>query len=585
VSGKIDMLEPDGGEPLPDWLSSSALRSAVRDFVQARRVHGADEAVVVDIVRQAEQAIAGVPLGAASGADWSRHAAAARSRVVACIGVSASVVRQGLRATRGAIAARAPMAFVRRFGAELRQRLRRDWDSALRSRFLSMGAHSKVKLYAALGAAALGSSLVLLYLPGRLGSTASQAPDFPGPQVWQARAPATAPAVEERPAEGRGVEFSRANIRYCTFQQIRLEALGPVTEGADLVVFNALVADWNARCTRYRYHPADKDAIDGEAGARRALLEVEGRALMNGWRRKIVTTVQQRPATPGLGAEENPALVHEETDVSAVRGAASDAVERLPLLITQGRTASDEPDRDTGLSLRAPALALLRADVALRVQRRLNDLGYTINPIDGTWGTMSRNALRRFKRANGLLGNDAFDAETVTRLFSTSAVTAAALGQEDDEATIETAYPPPPAAGMNPLNRADGQRIQQRLTELGYYTAHGDGAWGIASRSALRNFKVANGLSDDDEWNAMAETVLFDEQAVRAADAPVGSARSPAPSPVVAVPLPPKRPPPPAAAKAAELPSALAPRDAPRPPALIPTPPGRAPGAASRPSP
>ena len=142
-------------------------------------------------------------------------------------------------------------------------------------------------------------------------------------------------------------------------------------------------------------------------------------------------------------------------------------------------------------------------------------------------------------------------------------MTAAALGQDDEGATIETAYPPPPAAGMNPLNRADGQRIQQRLTELGYYTARGDGAWGIASRSALRNFKVANGLSDDDEWNAMAETVLFDEQAVRAADAPVGSARSPAQSPStgVAVPLPPKRPPPPARVQADKV---LA-------PAIIPT--------------
>jgi peptidoglycan hydrolase-like protein with peptidoglycan-binding domain len=575
VSGKIDMLEPDGGDPLPSWLSSSALRAAVRDVMQARRVHAAGDAVAVDIVRQAEQAIAGVPLGAASGADWSRHVAAARSRVVVCIAVSASFVRRELSATRGAIAACAPVAFFRRFGAALRQRLRRDWDAAFL--FLRTGAPRNVKLYAVLGAAAVGSCLVLLYLPGRLGSPASQVTDFPGPPAFQGRAPDAAPAVEERPAQGPGVEFSRANIRYCTFQQIRLEALGPVTEGADLVVFNALVADWNTRCTRFRYHPPDKDAIDGEAGARRALLEVEGRALMNGWRRKIVTTVQQRPSAAGLDVDENPALVHEATDLSAVRGAAGDAVERLPLLITQGRAASDEPDRDTGWSLRAPALALLRADVAVRVQRRLNDLGYTISPIDGTWGTISRNALRRFKRANGLLGNDAFDAETVTRLFSTSTVTAAALGQEDEGATIETAYPPPPAAGMNPLNRADGQRIQQRLTELGYYTAHGDGAWGIASRSALRNFKVANGLLDDDEWNAMAETVLFDEQAVRAADASVGSVRSPTQPPAVgvAVPLPPKRPPPPAAAKAAELPSSLVPRDMPRPPGLIPGPPPR----------
>jgi len=263
---------------------------------------------------------------------------------------------------------------------------------------------------------------------------------------------------------------------------------------------------------------------------------------------------------------------------------ASDAVEPLPLLITLGRAAPDEAERNGGWSLRTPALALLRADVATRVQRRLNDLGYTIAPADGTWGTASRNALRRFKKANGLLVNDAFDAETVTRLFSTSAVTATLAGSLDDEiATIETVYPPPPAAGMNPLNRADGQRIQQRLTELGYYPGRGDGSWGAASRAALRGFKAANGLPEDEEWNAMAEAVLFDEQAVRAADAPTAGPRtSAAPMGTAAVPLPPRRPPPPA--KLADPAPAPAPREAPRPRGVGPAP-SRLTGAATRLSP
>jgi peptidoglycan hydrolase-like protein with peptidoglycan-binding domain len=220
-------------------------------------------------------------------------------------------------------------------------------------------------------------------------------------------------------------------------------------------------------------------------------------------------------------------------------------------LITLGRASADEPDRDPGLSLRTPSLALMRADVAMRVQRRLHDLGYTI-AVDGTWGSASRAALRRFKKANGLLGNDAFDAETVTRLFSTMAV-AAASGQqlEDGTASIETAYPPPQAADMNPLNRSDGQRIQKRLAELGYYNGRGEGAWDTAARTALRRFKAANGLGNSADWDAPAETVLFDDQAVRAADASASDPRKPAAPPAAAaVPLPPKRPAP--AAKTAE---------------------------------
>jgi peptidoglycan hydrolase-like protein with peptidoglycan-binding domain len=561
VSSTIDTLEPDGGQPPPDWLEPAAARTSKHNLAAARAPDGGGEAV--DIVRQAAQAIAGVPLGPVGDGGVAAHAAALRRLLAAGINAGAAVVREGWEATREEIAARGGLtALLHRLGSELWQRL-----SSPRPLIDAVRAHLNLKLCAALGVAALGLGLVLINRHGLgfLHALPSQFADVP----VQEAPPAEAATGEERPVVGVGVEFTRVNIRYCTFQQIRLEALGPLTEGADLVVFNALVEDWNARCTRYRYRAADKDAVDGEAAGRRALLEVEGRALMNSWRRKIVTTVQQRPASADLETGDDTPLVRAAGLAAAPP---REAAEPLPLLITSGRATPEDADRETGLSLRTPSLALLRADIATRVQRRLNDLGYTISPADGTWGTMSRNALRRFKEANGLLGNDAFDAETVTRLFSTSAITATAAGLRDDGvATIETAYPPPPAAGMNPLNRADGQRIQQRLTELGYYNGHGEGAWGMASRNALRTFKVANGLPNDDDWNAMAEAVLFDEQAVHAGDATAGAVRSPVPAPIagVAVPLPPRRPPPPVAAAKTAEPAAASARDGPRPPGAI----------------
>jgi peptidoglycan hydrolase-like protein with peptidoglycan-binding domain len=359
-------------------------------------------------------------------------------------------------------------------------------------------------------------------------------PSDEGVPATQTRAPGAEQLGEERPLRNSPLEYTRANLRYCTFQQIRLEALGPITEGTDLVVFNALVEDWNGRCTKNRYRAEDKEAVDAEAGRRRALLEVEGRALMNVWRRKIVTTVEQSPAFATPDVSETVAAAPEQTG----------DMDRLPSLITLGRATAEGPERDIGLSLRTPSLALMRAEVAMRVQRRLNDLGYTI-AVDGTWGTASRAVLRRFKKANGLLGNDAFDAETATRLFSTLAM-AAPPGRKDDEtATTETVYPPPLGADMNPLNRADGQRIQQRLAELGYYTGRGDGTWDAAARAALRKFKTASGLGNNEDWDLPCETVLFDEQAVRAADAVATAPRRPVAPPTATVPLPPKRPAPP----------------------------------------
>ena len=535
MSSKIDTVDPHGGEPLAILLASIVARVSSQDFARLDAFLSPDK-TSGDIARHAQRAIAGVPPVVASGGSRAGRIAGLRRFLV--VTLAAALPRLRLRA-------------------------------------LAMPAG--IKLGGGLALAALALTLVLVHVSGRVGRLLPVSDlAAPSPRTQAA----TVQLTEERPIGGTGVEFTQANLRYCTFQQIRLEALGPITEGADLVVFNALVQDWNSRCTKFRYRLEDKETVDTEAASRRALLEVEGRALMNGWRRKIVTTVQQRPAGLDIG---EPAATTPQT---VAKPEPSNEIERLPLLITLGRSAAEEADRESGLSLRTPSLALLRVDVAMRVQRRLNDLGYTIAPVDGTWGTASRNALRRFKQANDLLGNDAFDAETVTRLFSTAAITAARAGGGDDQtAAIETAYPPPPAAGMNPLNRAEGQRIQQRLADLGYYSGRGEGAWGSASRAALRSFKAANGLRDTDEWDAMAETILFDEQAVRAADAPAIAPRNPVTSAATpAVPLPPKRPPAPAA-KTVESTPALAPREAPRPPAVVPATGPRVSGTATRGSP
>ncbi|HEV2955058.1 MAG TPA: peptidoglycan-binding domain-containing protein [Xanthobacteraceae bacterium] len=559
MSSRIDTLEPNG-EPLAALLASIVARISSQDFAQSDAFPS--EQASGDIARHAQRAIAGVPLGVAKVGNRIDLTATLRSFVAARMGAAAQLLHNARRE----LAAAVPV--LRDIGATALQRLRDSRVRALSARLRGLAGNSANKVGAGLALAAVGLALVLVFASGRLGQLAP--PSNEG--APSAQPPGMSAALaEERPPGGAAREFTRANLRYCTFQQIRLEALGPITEGADLVVFNALVDDWNGRCTKYHYRSEDKDAVDAEAGRRRALLGVEGRALMNVWRRKIVTTVQQRPAS-GLDAGAT----------AAAAEPTSDPAERLPLLITLGRATAEESDRETGIWLRTPALALLRADVAMRVQRRLNDLGYTVAPVDGTWGSGSRAALRRFKKANGLLDNDAFDAETVTRLFSASATKAAADQRQDETTSVETVYPPPPSGDMNPLNRVDGQRIQQRLADLGYYSGRGDGGWDNAARAALRRFKAANGLGNTEAWDAPAEAVLFDEQAVRADAAPSEQSKSVAPPATAAVRLPPKRPAPPA--KTTQPAAAMTPSGSPRPPGFVPVP-ARVSGAATRASP
>jgi peptidoglycan hydrolase-like protein with peptidoglycan-binding domain len=368
-------------------------------------------------------------------------------------------------------------------------------------------------------------TVVVAILSRGPGEPSSPAAPVPGVNhLLETDAPALLPELpklgeEVRPAGGLKQPFTQANVRYCLFQEVRLEAVRALTDSADLALFNLLVSDWNSRCGRTRYLASDKAAVDRELVDRRTVLEVEGRSLLMGWRRNMLKP-QEPPAFAGTivgsrGASPTWEVVN-GVPTGLDRSAAGAA---LPPVIT-GQALPAGAGED-GWGSKEPSLMLLHAYVAARVQKRLNELGYTNTAPDGAWGPMSRNALRHFKEANGLLWDDALDRETVARLFSMAAVsaTSGAIAQPDDGAQpFETAYPPPSGAKLNPLNRADSEWIQQRLADLGYYEGDIDGLWGIAARNALHEFKTTNHLSGDDEWDAATELALKSEGAVRALD-------------------------------------------------------------------
>jgi hypothetical protein len=55
----------------------------------------------------------------------------------------------------------------------------------------------------------------------------------------------------------------------------------------------------------------------------------------------------------------------------------------------------------------------------------------------------------------------------------------------------------------------DAKRIQLRLIELGFLSGTADGIWGPHARGALKAFRVANGLGQDDGWDAITEKRMF----------------------------------------------------------------------------
>jgi tetratricopeptide (TPR) repeat protein len=136
----------------------------------------------------------------------------------------------------------------------------------------------KIGLWVAAGA------VVLTFIVANQDNRPSYTPPPPAPRSSPSQQ-TTIDVNEVRPPVGTGLNASRANIRYCQFQDVRLEALRPlIVSQSDVAVFNGLVNDWNSRCARYRYSQSDMSAVQAEVRARRATLEAEGRAIANTWR-------------------------------------------------------------------------------------------------------------------------------------------------------------------------------------------------------------------------------------------------------------------------------------------------------------
>jgi peptidoglycan hydrolase-like protein with peptidoglycan-binding domain len=71
-------------------------------------------------------------------------------------------------------------------------------------------------------------------------------------------------------------------------------------------------------------------------------------------------------------------------------------------------------------------------------------------------------------------------------------------------------------SSLDLLKIDDVTKIQKRLAALGFFKGPANGTWGPASRLALRAFKVANGLPNDDRVDDIANSRLMSPAAVAA---------------------------------------------------------------------
>ena len=96
--------------------------------------------------------------------------------------------------------------------------------------------------------------------------------------------PSANTSAEIRPPVGQGRTLSRSQVRYCVFQGKRLEAMrSMITTNYQISQFNALINDYNSRCSNYRYTSGVLSSVRREAQGKTAEFTADARRIVTSW--------------------------------------------------------------------------------------------------------------------------------------------------------------------------------------------------------------------------------------------------------------------------------------------------------------
>lgn len=150
------------------------------------------------------------------------------------------------------------------------------------------------------------------------------------------------------------------------------------------------------------------------------------------------------------------------------------------------------------LGTTVPAVAVMKlgasGDRVVKVQRRLQELGYFKSKATGYYGSQTQYAVQHFQRNNGLVADGV-------------------IGRKTQEALVQT-YPETPKPTTQPVVRFGQQsptvlRVQRQLSSLKYYDWRKmNGKFDQTTKQAVMEFQKANGLKPDGVVGLKTHTLL-----------------------------------------------------------------------------
>lgn len=167
-----------------------------------------------------------------------------------------------------------------------------------------------------------------------------------------------------------------------------------------------------------------------------------------------------------------------------------------------------------------------------RLQTRLTELGYYTGKISGNYLDSTQSAIQAFQQKMGEAVTGEADVDTQALLYGASALSAHAVVEttpepdtldldnlsfqvvEDESLLTPTPAPEIPYTKQLARNSTGAlvKQVQERLTELGYYTGPISGNFLGHTANAVKAFQTQNGLQADsivgkDTWNMLFNTV------------------------------------------------------------------------------
>jgi hypothetical protein len=122
------------------------------------------------------------------------------------------------------------------------------------------------------------------------GTATSPLPSSTSSAVIPASATPEAPSVpttpkadsgksEKKPPPGNDLLLTEAQLRWCLYQSVRLDAATATirNQSADnTILLNQMIGEWNDRCARYRYNINERTAVEAEVNNDKVRLQMEG---------------------------------------------------------------------------------------------------------------------------------------------------------------------------------------------------------------------------------------------------------------------------------------------------------------------